>query len=150
MHNAVIFDLDGVLVDSRAAITGCINHALASHGLPGHAEADLHRFIGPPLALAFGELTMQGHDSPLVVSCVNSYRERYADASLRETVVVPGIADALTELTRSHRLAVATSKALAFAEPLLTALGLRGFFSSWPVQAWAPTARTRRPPSASR
>jgi phosphoglycolate phosphatase len=117
-----------VLVDSRAAISGCINHALAANGLAEHAEAALHRFIGPPLALTFAELTTRAPESALVVSCISSYRERYAEASLRETTVVPGITDALAELRGQYRLAVATSKALAFAEPILTALELRDFF----------------------
>jgi phosphoglycolate phosphatase len=127
-QDAVLFDLDGVLVDSRAAISGCLNHALARNGLPEHAESALHRFIGPPLALTFAELTAHPPDSALVVACISSYRERYAEASLRETTVIPGITDALAEVGRHYRLAVATSKALAFAEPILTALGLRDFF----------------------
>jgi phosphoglycolate phosphatase len=127
-QDAVLFDLDGVLVDSRAAISGCINHALATNGLPEHAESALHRFIGPPLALTFAELTAHAPDSALVVSCIRSYRERYAEASLRETTVVPGITVALAEVGAHYRLAVATSKALAFAEPILTALELRDFF----------------------
>lgn len=128
MPDAALFDLDGVLVDSRAAITGCINYALAAQGLPEHAETKLHRYIGPPLAVAFAELTKQAPDSALVVSCMRSYRDRYAEASLRETAVVPGITDALSDLARTHRLAVATSKPVVFAEPLLVALGLRDFF----------------------
>ena len=127
-QGAVVFDLDGVLVDSRAPITSCINYALARHGLAEQPEPALLRFIGPPLAVAFAELTGETPTSPLVASCVSSYRERYADASLRETTVVPGITDVLAELTREYRLAVATSKALAFAEPLLAALQLRAFF----------------------
>jgi phosphoglycolate phosphatase len=140
MHDAVLFDLDGVLVDSRAAITGCINHAPAAHGFPERAGAALHGFIGPPLAVAFAELTMQAPDSALVASCVRSYRERYADASLRQTAVIPGITDSLSELTRRQCLAVATSKPLAFAEPLLAALGLRDFFDL--VAAPEPSAYT--------
>ncbi len=31
---AILFDLDGVLIDSRTAISRCINHALDAHGLP--------------------------------------------------------------------------------------------------------------------
>jgi phosphoglycolate phosphatase len=127
-QDAVLLDLDGVLVDSRAAISGCLNHALAANGLPEHTEAALHRFIGPPLALTFSELTEHAPDSALVVSCITAYRERYVDASLRDTTVVPGIADALADVGRRYRLAVATSKALAFAEPILTALELRDFF----------------------
>jgi phosphoglycolate phosphatase len=128
-EGAVLFDLDGVLVDSRVAITSCITHALATHGLTAHAPEALERFIGPPLARTFAELTASPPDGPLVLACLRSYRERYAAVWLRETTVVPGIADALADLGRDHRLAVATSKPLAFAEPLITALGLRHFFA---------------------
>ena len=127
-QSAVLFDLDGVLVDSRAPITGSINDALIAHGLPPHAAESLVRFIGPPLVGAFAELTGEAPDSPLVMSCVNAYRTRYADVSLRETTVVPGMVAVLDELVKRHRLVVATSKPLRFAEPLLDAVGLRSFF----------------------
>lgn len=52
-HDGVLFDLDGVLVDSRAAITGCINHALVEHEFAARPPESLHRFIGPSLADAF-------------------------------------------------------------------------------------------------
>jgi phosphoglycolate phosphatase len=126
----VLFDLDGVLADSRAAITGCLNEALAAHGLPRRDPADLYRYIGPPLPLAFAELAGATPDSELVARCIASYRKRYATASLTETEVTPGIAGALAALADAgRRLGVATSKPRPFAEPLLDALGLRGFFA---------------------
>ena len=128
--HVVLFDLDGVLADSRAAIAGCINHALAAAGRPVRPEPELHRFIGPPLPLAFAELLAAPADSAAVAGCVASYRERYATASLTDTVVTPGIADALARLSRRHPLGVATSKPRAFAEPLLDALGLRRWFAA--------------------
>jgi phosphoglycolate phosphatase len=127
-RDALLFDLDGVLVDSRAAITSCINQALGAHGLPEQPPADLISFIGPPLASAFGELTRQAVESPLVTSCVSAYRARYAELSLRETTVVPGMLDVLAELVRDHRLLVATSKPRVYAQPLLDSLGLARFF----------------------
>jgi phosphoglycolate phosphatase len=127
----VLFDLDGVLVDSRAAITGCINHALAANGLPERDPADLYRYIGPPLLAAFAELVGEPDTSSAVVGCVASYRERYAEASLTETAVTPGIDDALAALAGDgRRLGVATSKPRPFAEPLLEALGLRRHFDA--------------------
>jgi phosphoglycolate phosphatase len=126
----VLFDLDGVLADSRAAIAGCMNHALAAGGHAVQPQADLHRFIGPPLPLAFAELVGEPVDSAAVAACIASYRERYATASLTDTVVMPGIAGALAGLAEAHRLGVATSKPRAFAEPLLEALGLRPFFAA--------------------
>jgi phosphoglycolate phosphatase len=124
----VIFDLDGVLVDSRLAISGAMNFALAANGFPERPAAELYRFIGPPLGLGFAELTGQRLESPTVLACVESYRERYAVTSLTETVVFDGIPEAVEELAKTHRLAVATSKVKVLAEPLLAALGLRERF----------------------
>lgn len=128
LEPALLFDLDGVLIDSRIAITDCINHALAEHGLPRRPPEALRRYIGPPLATAFVELTGEAPDSALIASCVAAYRSRYATASLRDTTVIPGVAEVVASLARHVRLAVATTKPAAFAEPLLQKLGLRHFF----------------------
>jgi phosphoglycolate phosphatase len=125
----VLFDLDGVLADSRAAITGCLNAALAANGLPERAPAELYRYIGPPLPLAFAEITGLDPHSATVAALVEGYRTRYAVASLTDTVVTPGIGVALDALLAAgRRLGVATSKPASFAEPLLQALGLRDRF----------------------
>jgi phosphoglycolate phosphatase len=124
----ILFDLDGVLVDSRAVISACIGHALAAQGLKRPSDKSLERFIGPPLTRAFAELTENSESSELVLACLASYRARYRDASLRETTVFPGIPATLATLSVRYRLAVATSKPRAFAEPLLAALGLRASF----------------------
>jgi phosphoglycolate phosphatase len=124
----VLFDLDGVLVDSRVPITGCINRALTAHDLPARPALSLERFIGPPLVGTFAELTGEAPDSALVMSCLMTYRTCYADVSLCETTVVAGMPTVLAELAPRHRLVVATSKPLMFAEPLLDAVGLSTFF----------------------
>jgi phosphoglycolate phosphatase len=127
----VLFDLDGVLADSRAAITGCINAALAASGRPERPPAELYRCIGPPLPYAFADLIGADPDSAAVAALVDAYRDRYATASLTETVVTPGIAAALDALRREgRRLGVATSKPRPFAEPLLEALDLRRYFEA--------------------
>jgi phosphoglycolate phosphatase len=128
-RGVVLFDLDGVLVDSRGPITGCINRALATNGFREREPADLYGYIGPPLLTAFAEILGTPVTAPAVGDCVATYRELYAEASLTETEVTPGIADALAALRdEGRRLAVATSKPRPFAEPLLEALGMRGYF----------------------
>src|SRR6185295_11053272 len=85
MPEAVLFDLDGVLLDSRTAIARCIEHALQVHGVPVPPAVELERFIGPPLLDAFAQLA--GADR--AESCLATYRERYVHSSLEETTVVP-------------------------------------------------------------
>jgi phosphoglycolate phosphatase len=121
---AVLFDLDGVIVDSRRAFAGAVNHALAAHGLPVRDAAELHAFIGPALHGTFRELAGE-----LADACVASYREHYTETSARETTVFDGMREALIHLGARVPLGVATSKPAALAEPLLEALGLRGRFA---------------------
>ena len=88
MTTTVIFDLDGVLVDSRAVFLSCVRHAFAKLDLPERTDAELLPYIGPPFAYAFGELLQVPHDAPIVAACIDGYRERYKDASLTETTVI--------------------------------------------------------------
>ncbi len=47
-HDAVLFDLDGVLVDSRLPFARGVNHALTSHGLAARPEQELHGYSALP------------------------------------------------------------------------------------------------------
>jgi phosphoglycolate phosphatase len=127
MTTTVIFDLDGVLVDSRAVFISCVNHAFTKLGLPTRSDEELFPYIGPPFAYAFGELLGVRHDAEIVTACIDGYRERYVTASLTETTVAPGIPEALNALD-GRRKAVATSKPKAFADPLLEAMGIAAHF----------------------
>jgi phosphoglycolate phosphatase len=123
---AVLFDLDGVLLDSAAAIIGCINEALVSLGEPARPPADLRRFVGPPLADGFAELIGPERADELVTA----YRTRYATASLEHTTVFPGMVEVLEDLGSRVPLAVATSKPLAYTQPLCDHLGLTPYFAA--------------------
>jgi phosphoglycolate phosphatase len=124
--DAVIFDLDGVLADSRVAFARCVNAALAAAGVPGRRPADLHRYLGPPLHATFVELT---GDAALAQGCLDAYRARYREHAAAETTVPEGMADAIAALAARMPLAVATSKPLALSAPLLEALGLLAHFA---------------------
>jgi phosphoglycolate phosphatase len=135
--DAVIFDLDGVIVDSCAPVTRSINAALADHGMPTRPAADLRRFIGPPTFTAFAELTGEDADSAVVAAVVASYRAHYAGVYLAQTSVIEGMVPVLEALAARLALAIATSKSVTFTEPLLEALGLGRFFAA--VAAASPS-----------
>jgi phosphoglycolate phosphatase len=125
--DAVVFDLDGVLVDSRIAFVRSINVALAEHGLPARTADELLEYLGPPLHRTFATLA---EDEAQVDTLVLSYRARYRATMAAESAVFDGIPEALDALAASMPLVVATSKAQALAEPLLEQLGLRGRFAA--------------------
>jgi len=124
-HDVVLFDLDGVLVDSRVAFARSINHALASQGLTPRPERELYRLLGPPLHEALAELLPE---RSLLQPCVEAYRARYRELGASETAVFDGIRELLEGLSGRLPLLVVTSKPQALAEPLLATLGLRIFF----------------------
>lgn len=125
----VLFDLDGVIVDSRVAIARAMNHALHACGLGTWPEERLHPFIGPPLHDAFSELIgTDDADPALVDACVHHYRDRYRDTCVRETLAMQGMLELLESLRPDLRRGVATSKPDAFAVPILETLGLRHLF----------------------
>jgi phosphoglycolate phosphatase len=128
---AVLFDLDGCLVDSRRGITTSLRHALAAAGLPDREPAELERYIGPPLAHTFEQLAGAVTGSPENDALVASYRAHYADTLVEGTSVFDGIPEALDALRAAgHPLAIATSKPEPFARVLIDALGLAPEFSS--------------------
>lgn len=128
-YACLLFDLDGVIADSRHAITRSINHALEAHGLPAQPERGLERFIGPPLVDSFAELLAElGGSASLAGPCVAAYRQRYETACVVETLPYPGVGRVVERLAAQLPLAVATSKPVHFAEPILGTLGLREAF----------------------
>ncbi len=126
----IVFDLDGVLVDSREPIARCMNHALRALDLAPEPEERLQRFIGASLHEVFSMLlAARGADPALAGACIARYRERYTRVSVAEARSFPGVVEAVRALGRERRLAVATSKPLAFAGPILEALGLASAFA---------------------
>ncbi len=112
-------------------IVACVNETLASFGYARLPATRIERIIGPPLQVGFASLLGElGGDASLVPSCVADYRERYERVATNGgTVLQPGIAKMLAIVRRDATLAVATSKSLRFAEPIVSALGIRDAFA---------------------
>lgn len=118
----VIFDLDGVLVDSLASIGACFDHALAAIGRGPLSLESLRPLVGPPLEE--GVATLLGSEDPeQVARFVAVYRERYAREGIAETRPAEGMGEVLAELGPRWPLAVATNKAEVYAREILERLG---------------------------
>ena len=137
---AAFLDLDGCLVDSRAAISRCLNIGLQAVGATPRPPKRLHRLIGPPLHESFVTLLAEEDlAAQLAPRCIAAYRDAYREVSLTDTVTIPGVEDAVARLDGQLRLAVVTAKPAAFAAPILERVGLREAFAA--VHAPDLTAR---------
>ena len=120
--HAIVFDLDGTLVDSLPDIVESFAASVASVGHSPPDPALIRSWVGLPLedmARAF----VPERD---VVAVVNAYRATYPTRFTRLTRPFPGVLEALSTLrARGFRLAVATTKRTAMANDLLEALGMR-------------------------
>ena len=123
---AVLFDLDGTIIDSLVPFAASVNHTLQTYGLPQREPEDLVQFLGPPINETFS--AMFGTDEQLVNAAVATYRVHYTHTGAATTRVYDGIPELLRRLHGQTALAVATSKVITSAVMLLETLGLADEF----------------------
>ena len=131
MTSAVVFDLDGTLVDTPRAIGAAFAAAFAELGVPAVDPAAVRATVGLPLERAFGILLAVPPADPLVVECVRLYQRLYRELVVPRApeLLFPGVVEGLAALRGDGlTLAVATSKFHASADALLTAAGLSEMF----------------------
>jgi len=123
----LLFDLDGVLIDSLPSIAACMNHALERLGRASLATEMFRPLIGPPLEDS-AMLLLGTSDPAQVAAFVAMYRERYAATCVAETLPAPGLREVLGELSQRWPLALATSKPEVFARQLLDGFAVGDYF----------------------
>lgn len=124
----LLFDLDGTLVDSSHDIIDSFRHSFDQMGLPQPDLATIISFIGPPLAVTFGQFFNQQKD---IDRAVKYFRDHYEGKSEHQERIYDGIVDTLTTLIeRGHALFVTTSKQEAIAKTLLDKLDLSSYFTA--------------------
>lgn len=99
MFKAVIFDLDGTLVDTIQDIAAAVNAALAEFALPPHDARDYYRMVGNGMRnlvriAAGGKLA----DDAALNECVESAIRRYAEKPAVFTKAYSGVEPLLREL----------------------------------------------------
>lgn len=124
--SAALFDFDGTLADSFAAITSSTNFVRASYNLPVMAEAEVRRYVGYGLDNLMADLV----PGAPVDEAVARYRGHHAGVMFSQTRLMPGAAEAVTELARrGFKLAVCSNKRVEFTRQLVHALGLGEYFT---------------------
>lgn len=114
---AVIFDLDGTLLDTLTDIADAVNRVLAANGYPKHPEQEYRWFVGDGSAMLIKRSLPPDHrDAKNVQACLERFIADYNQHWHRKTIPYPGIMELLDRLqTRRLKLAVVTNKPHRFA-----------------------------------
>lgn len=95
---AVIFDLDGTLLDTLADLADAGNAALLAHGLPAH-DADAYRlFVGDGMETLMRRAAPEGTAPEALHALVAAMRAEYARNWARKTTPYSGIVSMLDRL----------------------------------------------------
>ncbi len=124
---AILFDLDGTLIDSSEGITKSTQYALVHYGIIENDLSKFYKFIGPPLVASFKKY----YDFPeeQAVEAVAVYRERYNKIGLFECSLYPGVRECIEKLkAQGYLIGMASSKPEVSCRRILEHFGILELF----------------------
>ncbi len=126
-YKAVLFDLDGTLLDTSEGILHAFDETLAVCSLPQIPYERKRGIIGPPVDRSLREIYALDDEQTAAATAV--FRDCYANKYLGEAVPYEGIAEVLRALRGGGiKTGVATYKRQSYALPLLGDKGLLPLF----------------------
>jgi len=122
---AVLFDFDGTLADSYAAITASVNHVLQHHGRPTLTEEKVRSLVGHGLENLM--MTILPGIDPAIGARL--YREHHPTVMKSHTKLLPGVIEGLKALKDAGiKLGVCSNKPAYFTRALLGMLEIDCYF----------------------
>jgi phosphoglycolate phosphatase len=151
---ALVFDLDGTLIDSRRDLATAVNLVRASYGLEPLPLEAVIAMVGEGArnlvarALGLGPGAVSGADvaeSARLDEALGRFFGHYVEVCLDTTRPYPGIPETLEALAPRYPMALCTNKPERFTRLLLDHLGLAPYF---PHVIAGDTLPTRKPDPA--
>ncbi|MDX9834445.1 MAG: HAD family hydrolase [Desulfobulbus sp.] len=115
-YKAILFDLDGTLLDTLEDLAVAANRALVSLGLPAHPVAAYRLFVGDGLRILAERLLPEAQRTvTLIDALVAAFEREYSRNWNERSAPYAGIPEMLDQLTDDgYRLSVLSNKPDAF------------------------------------
>jgi len=102
MIDAVIFDMDGTLLNTLDDLTDSVNYTLSQFGFPTHTKDDVRQFVGNGVNLLFERALPQNTDFKTKNQCVNFFKKTYSNNMCINTAPYNGILNVLKTIRRNY------------------------------------------------
>jgi phosphoglycolate phosphatase len=131
---ALIFDLDGTLVDTAPDLTAATNHALSLIGRRSISQEEARHMVGHgsrALIVRGCEVTGGAVDDDTVKRLNIAFLDYYADNIADHSAIFPGLLAVLTRAKQAGlKLGVCTNKVERLSHKLLAALNMADYFGA--------------------
>jgi len=131
---AIVWDLDGTLVDSAPDLASALNTVLDKRGFFTLSLTEVRAMIGngvPKLVQRGFNAVGIRPDPAQLEELIEMFVKEYKACATDNTRPYPGVVEALQEIhSMNLPMGVCTNKPEAFTRQILEGLGLSGFFSS--------------------
>ncbi len=125
---AVIFDLDGTLLDTLEDIANSANSMLKGYGFAAHAVNEYRYLVGDGInTLVSRVLPAEKRNDDTIAECVKVFRDNYSRSWKTNTKMYEGIPELLDALAEKHvKMAILSNKSDDF-----TRLCVHELLSNW-------------------
>lgn len=111
MKKAVIFDLDGTLLNTLDDLADSTNYALSRFGYPTRTIDEVRQFVGNGVAKLIERAIPEGKNNPNFEKCLAIFKENYAQNMYNKTAPYNGILEMLSNLkSKGIKIAVVSNK----------------------------------------
>ena len=107
MDTAILFDLDGTLLNTLEDLADSTNAALAQLGYPPRTLEEVRRFVGNGARRLMEQAVPEGGDAD---AAYDAFRVYYDAHSQIKTAPYPGILEALAKIQQKHPVAIVSNK----------------------------------------
>ena len=111
IYKAVIFDLDGTLLDTLGDLHAAVNHALRAFSFPERSIDEVRRFIGNGVVKLMQRSTPENTDEKTDKECLDVFREYYLIHMRDMTAPYEGVVELIEKLReKGIKTAVVSNK----------------------------------------
>lgn len=108
---AVVFDLDGTLLDTLEDLADAVNYALQSEKMPERTIDEVREFVGNGVRNLMIKAIAGGEDNPKFEQVFATFKQYYSKHCKDKTGLYNGIAELLEELqNRGIKMAIVSNK----------------------------------------